>query len=236
MKRVQKEINLLKKRILELGGLVEERVYKASQAYEQRDPELAREVINGDFDIDQLEVDLEEDCLKVLALYQPVAVDLRYIIAILKINNDLERIGDLAANLASRAAYLAQIEPLDVDFDFAAMSERVKTMLHKSLDSLVNTDAQAAYEVFLLDDAVDEIHHTTYRKIEVAMVESPTSSRALINLLGISKTMERIADLATNIAEDVVYLTEGEIVRHRAWTHEATVHQLHKEDGGPTLD
>jgi phosphate transport system protein len=144
--RLVSELEKIKKHVLTLGAVVEERVHKAVQAIDERDENIARQVIDGDPVIDQMEVDLEEECLKILALHQPVAIDLRFLVAVLKINNDLERIGDLAVNIAERAAFLAVNPKTDIPFDFPTMSEIVKTMLKKSLDSLVKMNDSLAME------------------------------------------------------------------------------------------
>src|SRR5512136_3014393 len=153
---LHKEIQRLKQQLLFLGTLIEERVNLAMKAVDQRDQAMALRVIDGDSEIDQMEVDLEEECLKVLALHQPVAIDLRVIIAVLKINNDLERIGDLAVAIAERALDLSAAREITLPFDFPGMSASVQTMLRKSLDALVNWDVVLANEVCTLDDEVDE--------------------------------------------------------------------------------
>lgn len=213
---LHKEIEKLKSMLLSLGADVESSVYKAVQALDKRDTALAEQVIAGDSPIDRFEVYLEEECLKILALYQPVAVDLRYVIAVLKINNDLERIGDLAVNIAERAIYLAKEEPVDVPFDFVGMAEKVRAMLKKALDAMVNQDARQAKEVCAADDEIDAIHKDMYPRIQEAITRNPKHMAALLQFLGVSRYLERIADHATNIAEDVIYMMEGDIVRHRA--------------------
>jgi phosphate transport system protein len=213
---LHKEIEKLKSMLLSLGADVEGSVYKAVQALDRRDAVLAEQVISGDAPIDRFEVYLEEECLKILALYQPVAVDLRYVIAVLKINNDLERIGDLAVNIAERAQYLAKEEPVDVPFDFVGMAEKVRAMLKKSLDAMVNQDVRQAKEVCAADDEIDAIHKDMYPRIQEAITRNPKHMAALLQFLGVSRYLERIADHATNIAEDVIYMMEGDIVRHRA--------------------
>lgn len=212
---LQKEIEKLKKHILELSAVVEERVRMAVKAVQDADPELARAVIGGDIEIDHMEVDLEEECLKILALYQPVANDLRFIIAVLKINNDLERIGDLAVNIADRAACLTIIEKSDLIGDLTVMAEKAQTMLRKSLDSLVHLDAELAREVCADDDEVDAIHAGIFPKFEAAVHRHPERLQYYTQLMGVSRNLERIADHTTNIAEDVIYMSQGEIVRHR---------------------
>jgi phosphate transport system protein len=170
-------------------------------------------------EIDQMEVDLEEDCLKLLALYQPVASDLRYIIAVLKINNDLERIADLAVNICERAEFLATQKNLPIPFDFTAMSEKTKSMVKRSLDALVNLDATLATEVRMCDDEVDDLHRDMYTKFEDEVRKNPQDIGILLHYLGVSRALERIADHATNIAEDVIYLSQGKIVRHQPGLH-----------------
>jgi phosphate transport system protein len=161
-----------------------------------------------------MEVEVEEECLKVLALHQPVAVDLRFLIAAIKINNDLERIGDEAVNIAERVVTIAKEKRLEFTYDYALMAEKTEFMLEKSLDALVNLDLDLALKVCVFDDEVDNIQSNAYSEIKQAMNKHPDQVRYLINLLLISRHLERIADHATNIAEEVIYLVEGEIVRH----------------------
>jgi phosphate transport system protein len=213
---LHREIDKLKTMLLSLGTDVEESVYKSVQALDKRDRAMAEQVISGDAPIDRFEVYLEEECLKILALYQPVAIDLRFVIAVLKINNDLERIGDLAVNIAERALQLTQDEPIDVPFDFVGMAEKVRAMLKKSLDALVNLDPGQARDVCAADDEIDGIHKNMYPKVQDAITKDPKHMAALLQYLGVSRYLERIADHATNIAEDVIYMADGDIVRHRA--------------------
>ena len=214
-KHLQREIDNLKKKILDLGTLVESRVRKATMSIQDRNLNLAREIIEKDLEIDHVEVDVEEECLKILALHQPVAIDLRFIIAVLKINNDLERIGDLAVNIAERALYLAQQPPLGVSFDFVGMARKVQLMLKNSLDALVNLSASLAKEVCLNDDEVDAMNRQMFQSVQDGIRTHPERVDTLIHMLSISRHLERIADHATNIAEDVIYMVEGEIVRHK---------------------
>jgi phosphate transport system protein len=214
-RHLEKEISKLKGKITQLSDLVEERLHEAVTALETRNAELAQAVVDGDLDIDQLEVEIEEDCLKILALHQPVAIDLRYIITVLKMNNDLERIGDLAANIAERALYLSSKEAIGIPFDLAGMARKVQSMLGSSLEALVNMDTALAIAVCLDDQEVDDIHRDVYRKVEAAMRENDQHLDFMITLLTVARNLERIADHATNIAEDVLYLVEGEIRRHQ---------------------
>jgi len=213
-KHFDRELEKLKKKILSLSALVEERVYLAIKAIESRDPDLAERIIRSDHEIDEMEVEVEEECLKILALYQPVAVDLRFIVTVIKINNDLERIGDEAVNIAERIQSIAKHSTYSFHFDYAEMAEIAAAMLKQSLDALVNLDIDTAFRVLTLDDEVDDIQITAYLKIKEAMREHPEEMAYLINLHLISRHLERIADHATNIAEEVIYLIEGEIIRH----------------------
>ena len=188
---------------------------KAVRAVRDRDAKLADEVIEADYAIDQIEVEAEEECLKVLALHQPVAIDLRVVIAMLKINNDLERVGDLAVNIAERGLYLATVENVDSPFDFMLMAEKVETMLRHSLDSIINLDTTLARAVWAADDEVDAINAGVYSQIHAAIRRQPEKVAAYINLLSVARHLERIADYATNIAEDAIYMEDGEIVRHK---------------------
>ena len=210
----QRELEKIKKMILSLGAMVEERVRMAAQAIDTKDAELAKKIITSDYAIDEMEVEIEEECLKILALHQPVAVDLRFLVAIIKINNDLERIGDQAVNIAQRVDIIAKQKSPDFIYDYSAMAEKAETMLKMSLDSLVNLDDDLAYKVVTLDDEVDLIKQQAYDLIKEAMSRHPDQLSYLINLFLISRHLERLADHATNIAEEVIYLIEGEIIRH----------------------
>ena len=211
-----REIEKLKKMILSLAAMVEESCRLAVKAVAERDGELARKVIDGDHEIDRVEVDVEEECLKILALHQPVAHDLRFIIAMLKINHDLERIGDLAVSVGERALTLSGQARPPLDFDLLAMAERVQAMVSRSIDALINRDVNLARAIWMEDDAVDDLNRTMFDQVMASIQKHPDHLEGLLNLLSVSRNLERIADHATNIAKDVVYLTEGEIVRHRS--------------------
>jgi phosphate transport system protein len=214
-KHFQNELERLKKKLLTLSAIVEESVEKAVRSISNRDVQLAREVIENDRSIDLLEVEVEEECLKVLALHQPVAVDLRFVVAVLKINNDLERIGDLAVNIAERSSYLGQKEPIEMPFDFATMEKKTRLMLEKAIDSLIQMSLEVAREVGAADDEIDAINREMYDQVAKGIRNSPDQADRLIHCLSISRHLERIADYATNIAEDVIYMIEGQIVRHQ---------------------
>ena len=210
----QKELSEIKKRILTLGALVEKHIQMAAEALDKNDAALAGKVITGDYEVDEMEVKIEEECLKVLALYQPVAVDLRFLIAGIKINNELERIGDQAVNIAERVESIARKKKPNFVFDYSVMVEKARNMLKMSLDSFVNLDLDLAMKVLALDDEVDFIQKKAYDKIKDAITFYTDSVGYLINFLLVSRHLERLADHATNIAEEVIYLVEGEIVRH----------------------
>jgi phosphate transport system protein len=211
---LQREIDKLKKSLLSLCALVEDQVQLAVQAVLNRDEAMAREIVQRDMKIDHLEVEVEEECLKTLALHQPVATDLRLIIAALKINNDLERIGDLAVNIARKAISLATEPPVELTFDLSGMWTKTHAMLRDSLDSLVNMDGALAHNVCARDDEIDAMKRNIRIEIEDRILHDPENVKQYLRLMAISRNLERIADLATNIAEDVIYLAQGKIIRH----------------------
>jgi phosphate transport system protein len=215
-KRLQRELEKTKKSILSLGAMVEERIRMAIKAIETWDAGLAEEIIRRDYEIDELEIEVEEECLKILALHQPVAVDLRFLIATIKINSELERVGDEAVNIANRVRNISKRRKLDLSFDFTIMAEKAATMLRLSLDALVNLDLDLAFKVLTLDDEVDQMHREIYDRIKEVMSQNPDYVGYLINLYTTSRHLERVGDHSTNIAEEVIYLIEGEIIRHRA--------------------
>ncbi|MDD5459607.1 MAG: phosphate signaling complex protein PhoU [Phycisphaerae bacterium] len=214
-KHLQREIENLKKKLLALGAKVETSVKDATLSIEKRDAELAQKIIDDDVNIDNTEVEIEEDCLKILALHQPVAVDLRFIVAVLKINNDLERIGDLAVNVAERAVFLATQPKINISSDLLDMAHNAQSMLKNSLDALINHDAELAHKVCASDDVVDDMNRQMYLKVQDAILKNPEQITPLIHLLSASRHLERIADHTTNIAEDVIYMVEGQIIRHK---------------------
>lgn len=215
MKHLERQIDTLKQKILYVGTLVEESIAKAISALLNRDAVLAEKIIASDSVIDRMEVDVEEEVLKILALYQPVAADLRFVVAVLKINNDLERMGDLAKNIAKRAAFIARAQPMDLPFDYRGMALKVQSMVKQSLDALVNADAELARRIRLDDDEVDAGRQEIRQQVLDLIIRSPERAEYLMKVNSVSKHLERIADMATNIAEDVIYMVEGEIVRHR---------------------
>jgi len=213
--RLQKAIDKLNTRLVDLAALVEKRFRLAIKAVECRDAKLASQVIDGDIEIDQQEVDLEEECLKILALHQPVADHLRYIVAVLKMNNDLERIGDLAVNIAQTVELVAKHRDIQIPFDYFTMAQQAQEMLEKSLDALVNRDLNLAFRVCAQDDDVDTMKEAMQDLFAKEICKRPDQAEALIELFLVSRHLERIADHTTNIAEDVIYMISGAIHRHR---------------------
>ncbi|MFO7831052.1 MAG: phosphate signaling complex protein PhoU [Desulfuromonadaceae bacterium] len=212
---LQEEINKLKRELLDQSARVEREVQRAMHSIERGDTVMANEVIDADLVINAKEVDIEEDCLKVLALHQPVAADLRFIISVIKINSDLERIADVAVNIAKRTIKFDKEKKVEAPFDYPVMMEKVLKMLKNSLDSLVKLDSGTATAVIDADDEIDDLHRLTYDTAKKRILEQPAHLQALLLWVAVSRHLERIADLSAHIAEDVVYLVEGNIVRHR---------------------
>lgn len=211
---LQRDIEKLKRRLLVLSTEVEEAVRQSIRALAERDASLARQVVEREIQTNSMEVDVEEDCLKILALHQPVAGDLRYIIAVLKMDRDLERIADLAAHIAERGLALFEMPALDIPFRLDEMGVKVQAMLKKALDAFVSLNTEAAHEVCAMDGEINAIKKDTFRQVRQAVMEVPQKFDPLMQVMHISRHLERMADHATNIAEDLIYLVEGRIVRH----------------------
>jgi len=227
--RLRRKIEKLNDLLLTLGAQVESGVRLAVKALERRDGETAMKVIDGDIEIDRQEVDLEEACLEILALHQPVAIDLRHITATMKINKDLERAGDLAVNIATTAMCLSSKPRIEIPLEYFMMAEKTQRMLKESLDAFVNLAVDSAYGVLAQDDEVDRMKHSLHRQFEERLKEEPQRVQPLIHLFLVSRHLERIADLATNIAEEVIYIATGEIVRHHG-PKDPTVRTFHFGD------
>jgi phosphate transport system protein len=212
---LRKELESIRKKLLALGAMVEDRFLNAVKAFEIGDTDLCEQIIQSDYEVDSMEVEIEEDCLKVLALHQPVAGDLRFLIVVIKINNDLERIADQAVNISQR---VVRIQGFDYDtyiHDYKVMAEMAGNMLKMSLDAFVNQDTLLAENVRAMDSKVDAMKNSFYDRIKGDIMKMSEKTGKLINMLLISRHLERIADHATNIAEEVIYMKRGEIVRHR---------------------
>jgi phosphate transport system protein len=218
-KHLQRDLDNLQQDILALAGLVEGSIHKAIRALRERDVKAAREVIAVDPQIDNEENHIEEECLKILALHQPVAVDLRRIASAMMINIDLERMGDLAEEIAERAVHLASLPRLPIDDgNLQKMTDLTTMMVRQSLDSFVNLNTEQAQVVMRMDDEVDRLNVEIIQAVIAAMKRLPDHIDAGLSMFSAVRHLERIADHATNIAEDVIYLVEGEIVRHRPST------------------
>lgn len=209
-----REVDRLIEDMISFGGQIEDQLEEAIEAVRTRNVTSAMRVIKNDADLDQLEVEMEEECLKLLALHQPLAGDLRQLISVLKINNDLERVGDHAANIAQRALDLDKLPPIGFPDEIMAMSKQARLMLRVSLLSFVESDEVLTQGVFEMEDEVDEMNKVIFRQQVKAIGENPAEAEQRILLLSVAKQLERVGDLASNIAEDVVYLMSGDIIRH----------------------
>ncbi|MCB9903714.1 MAG: phosphate signaling complex protein PhoU [Planctomycetes bacterium] len=213
---LERDLLLLKRRLLEASTLAEQAIRRATASLAKKDKELARSVIEGDAEIDSREIEVEEEAIRVLAIHQPVATDLRFIAACLKINNDLERIGDLAAKVAKRVLdlYANDADDPQVPGELFELSELVINLLRRALDAFARGDVEMARKVRVDDDPIDGIHRDLFFSMREKMKQSPKLVEPANSILSISSSLERIADHVTNIAEDVIYMVGGQIVRH----------------------
>lgn len=209
------ELQNLNKKLLYLSALVEDRVRRAAKVIETRNKEVLQAIILADYEIDEMEVEIEEDCLKTLALHQPVASDLRFLVAVIKINNEMERIADMAVNICIAVETISSSKANDLTsiIDFSDMSEKVIIMLKMSLDALVNRDADKARKVFMLDDEVDANRNRIFEEVKDIIRKHPQNPGAMMNTYLIAMHLERVGDRACNICEEVIYLVEGTITR-----------------------
>jgi phosphate transport system protein len=213
-KHLERDLEALEREILAQSSLVEEMIAKACRALVDRRADLSSEVVESEQQIDQREVKIEEECLKILALHQPVAVDLRRTATVLKINTELERIADLAVNIAERTSSLADHPDFEIPDKLERMSVDATDMLHDALDAFVELDVTAARAVCRRDEEIDSLNRQVIDDLYEAMQARPDQIEPALHVFSISRHVERIADCATNIAEDVIYLVEGEIARH----------------------
>jgi len=211
---IDQQLTKLRQKLLRMGGLVEQMIDQAIQGLLQRDTAYAEKVPEQDEEVDQLEMELDELCSTILVRNQPTAVDLRFLVAVMKINNDLERMGDSAVNIVQSVVQLNEQPPLKPYIDLPRMSSQVQQMVHDSLDAFVSRDADLARRVLGSDDAIDGLYKQIFRELLTFMIEDPKSVSRALHLLLIARNLERIADHATNIAEDVIYYVEGRDVRH----------------------
>ena len=212
----QEELDRLKARLLEMGGMAEDRVRSAVKALVERDISLVDAVIDGDGPINQLHIEIDSRCVKLLALHQPMAVDLRAILSAVKINTDLERVGDLAINIAEAARRYLGHPPVKELIDIPRMAEIAQGMLRDALDCFVRRDTTLAQQVLDADDALDALKTQVFRELLTYMLQDPHTIEASLDLILVSRHLERIGDHATNIAEDVIFMVSARDVRHHA--------------------
>jgi phosphate transport system protein len=210
----EKKLELISSKLLRLGGIVEESIGKSIRALVDRDSELAAEVIRGDGEVDQIELEIDELCMDVLARNHPMARDLRFITTAMKITPDLERIADHAVNISERVLELNEEPPLRTMIDMPLMASRAQEMVRGALDAFVRSDAQAAWTVIKMDDEVDERMEHVFRVLLSHMMENPSIISRALRLTFVAKCFERIADQATNICEMIVYMTEARVIKH----------------------
>ncbi|MGB2691184.1 MAG: phosphate signaling complex protein PhoU [Thermodesulfobacteriota bacterium] len=214
MIRLTEETNKLKKMLFEMATSVEEMIAKSVKALEENNMILAEDVIKSDQKVNEMEIEIDNQCIRILALLHPEAEDLRAVTMIMKINNDLERIGDHAVNIAEKAIYLADKPPVKPLIDIPKMAEKAIEMLQESLDSFVNKDAELAVQVCKKDDEVDALEPQIVRELVTYMISDPQTIDRSLALILIARALERVADLATNIAEDTYYIASGKILKH----------------------
>jgi phosphate transport system protein len=212
----ERDLEALKQRLLHMGGRAEAVVRKAVDALKRRDASLAHEVFADDTVIDRLELELDDRCLQLLALQQPMARDLRFITAALKITNDLERVGDHAVNIAGSAERLSELPQLKPLVDIPRMAEMAGGMLHEALDAFVRRDAETARRICRRDDEVDGLNRQLFRELVSFMIEDPGTITRSMELILVARNLERVADLATNVAEEVVFIAEARVIKHHA--------------------
>jgi phosphate transport system protein len=222
VKKLEEEINNLKRQLVEMAVSVEEMIGKSIKALRERNVILAEDVIKSDDRINNMEIEIDNVCIKILALYHPEAEDLRTVTMVMKINNDLERIGDHAVNISERAIYLADKPSVKPLIDIPRMAEKSMEMLRESLDAFVNKNAELAVEIRKKDDEVDSLQDQVLRELVTYMIADPSIIDRAFHLILISRDLERVADLATNIAEDVFYIARGRILKHNALEREGS--------------
>jgi phosphate transport system protein len=216
VRHFQEELDLLKARLLEMGGLAEERVRRAVEGLAERDVALIDAVLSGDEPINTLHIEVDDRCLKILALHQPVAADLRAVMAAVKINTDLERVGDLAVNIAEAARRYVLHPPVKRLIDIPRRGDMAQSMLRDALDSYVKRDVTLAQQVLDQDDELDALKTQIFRELLTYMLRDPATIEAALDLILVSRHLERIGDHATNIAEDVIFMVSARDVRHHA--------------------
>lgn len=212
----EREIDSLKEKLLLMGGCAEQLVRKSIASLVRRDTALAREAFDDDRQIDRLEIDVEERCIRLFALQQPLATDLRFIMAALKISNDLERVGDHGVNIAQSTLRLVEQPQLKPLVDIPRMADLATAMLNDALDAFVRRDSESARRLCRKDDEVDQLNRQVFRELISYMIESPSTISRAMEVILVARNLERVADLATNIAEEVVFIHEARIIKHHA--------------------
>lgn len=208
------ELDKLNKKLLTMSAMVEERVRRATLVIASRDQAVIKQIIHSDYEVDDLEIEIEEDCLKILALHQPVAKDLRFLITVIKINSEMEKIANIAVSIAKRVENISKVKHAGaVSYDFSTMSEKAVLMLKKSIDALISGDSTLARSLFVDDDAVDAMKDRCYEDIKIRLRNDPEHPGYHINTFLLGRHLERIADRAVNIATEIIYLVEGTITR-----------------------
>lgn len=213
-RQMDQALDEVRQLLLRMGAMVEEMVAGSVDALIERDSARSQAIIAQDREIDQLQIDIDKSCETIMATQQPTAIDMRFLVAVMKINTDLERIGDLAANIGSSVAILNQMPPLKPYVDLPRLTQLVRAMVHESLDAFVARDTDLAVEVCLDDDSVDALYEQLFRELLTYMIEDPKNVTRGLQLLFICRDLERVADHATNIAEDVIFYVEGKDIRH----------------------
>ena len=212
---LQRDLDSLKKDIVHLGSLVQNSTQSVVEFWGTKSEQQLQEVLEYEDRINELEVDIEEHCLKVLALHQPVAIDLRFIIVIMKVNNDLERMGDQAVNISHRVKSLMDGPELPISLPIDEMTTAIQKMVALSLDALVGQDPTIARKVVEMDDIVDDLNAKTYDIVRETIEANPSLVNSAMSMATISSNLERIGDLCTNIAEEVIFMVEGQVIRHQ---------------------
>ncbi len=213
-KKYEEDLKKLREEILYMGGLVEDQIQKAVNSLVERDSKLAEVIIERDHEVNRLDVNIDELCIRLLALHQPAGRDLRFITTGLKITTDLERIGDMAVNVCERALELNQEPQLKPYIDIPRMAQISQRMIHESLDAFVREDTDLALKVCKDDEQVDQLNSQIFREVITFMIEDPHTINRAMKISSISKYLERIADHATNIAEMVIFMVKGKSIRH----------------------
>jgi len=220
IRHFEEELDNLRNRLLEMSGLVEDSVYRSIKSLLEKDEQAAQQVLQNEAKINRMEIEIDELATNLLARVQPMATDLRFITAAIKINNDLERMGDISVNIVRRTLVLIN-EPMPKELvDIPHMASLAQSMIRQSLDAFVRKDAELARSILTSDDVIDQLRDSVYEELITLMEQDPTTVRQSINLMFIARALERLADHATNIAEDVLFLVEGVEVRHHAEVRE----------------